>query len=189
MPQQFWIQRVFVGVDPGKNNLVTMADGDRQVLSVTARERQHYVGEIAHQGWLKGFKDRPRASVTGGPVVSGQGIIMEPDSVAVAEKAYLGTTNSRSCHLRTFMKYVAARLRVEGQMQQHYAARRHRRHEFGKYFRRRSLCNRISTVFERDGRKAVKLGEDTQWAQAPTLHPRYWAEEAGAQEVLDPDDL
>ena len=45
---------VFVGVDPGKNNLVTMADGDRQVLSVTARERQHYVGEIA-QGF-QGFQ-------------------------------------------------------------------------------------------------------------------------------------
>ena len=142
---------VLVGVDPGKNNLVTMVDGKRNVLTVTAKQKKRYEGSSSHSRWLDEFKARTRAWDV--QLVTRPGVVQEPVTVSQAEKQCMGKTNSKSCHLGT-LQYVATRLRLEQQLLQCYTAKRHRRHHFASHCRERSfedkLCNAIETTFKTD---------------------------------------
>ena len=143
---------VLVGVDPGKNNLVTMVDGKRNVLTVTAKQKKRYEGSSSHSRWLEEFKARTRAWDV--QLVTRPGVVQEPVTVSQAENQCMGKTNSRSCHLGAFLQYVATWLRLEQQMLQCYTAKRHRRHHFASHCRERSfedkLCNAIETTFKTD---------------------------------------
>jgi hypothetical protein len=158
---------LFLGCDPGKNDLVAMTDGSHTFKYTKGqRHRDCQIKKYTRRSYrlrdelvLEGDFQSKTA------LVPGYYVMLNNPTLLQYENQVLSGTSSKSCQLEPFLRYVKAKLFMEDTVSKLYATPRYRNDRFSNYVLVKSsedkMLNRLETfVKERHQKKANKCHDD-----------------------------